>query len=56
MGTVHDRAALIGDPRNDENTIIAQLHVAFLNLLGGSTRSNSLLCACRKATKILHQH
>jgi hypothetical protein len=28
---VHDRAALIGDPRNDENTIIAQLHVAFLH-------------------------
>jgi len=27
---IHDRAALIGDPRNDENTIIAQLHVAFL--------------------------
>src|SRR5918993_140475 len=27
---MHDRAALIGDPRNDENTIIAQLHVAFL--------------------------
>jgi hypothetical protein len=26
----HDRAALIGDPRNDENTVIAQLHVAFL--------------------------
>jgi nucleoid-associated protein YgaU len=26
----HDRAAVIGDPRNDENTIIAQLHVAFL--------------------------
>ena len=26
----HDRAALIGDPRNDENTIIAQLHLAFL--------------------------
>jgi hypothetical protein len=26
----HDRAALIGDPRNDENTIIAQLQVAFL--------------------------
>ncbi|MBE9178790.1 peroxidase [Oculatella sp. LEGE 06141] len=25
-----DRAALIGDPRNDENTIIAQLHTAFL--------------------------
>ena len=27
---VHDRAALIGDPRNDENLIISQLHVAFL--------------------------
>jgi nucleoid-associated protein YgaU len=25
-----DRAALIGDPRNDENTIIAQMQVAFL--------------------------
>lgn len=25
-----DREALIGDPRNDENLIIAQLHVAFL--------------------------
>jgi nucleoid-associated protein YgaU len=30
-GTIeHDRAALTGDPRNDENLIIAQLHVAFL--------------------------
>jgi nucleoid-associated protein YgaU len=27
---LHDRAAMIGDPRNDENTIVAQLHVAFL--------------------------
>lgn len=26
----HDRAALTGDPRNDENTVIAQLHLAFL--------------------------
>lgn len=26
----HDRAAVIGDPRNDENTIISQLQVAFL--------------------------
>lgn len=25
-----DRAALIGDPRNDENTVISQLHLAFL--------------------------
>ncbi|MDQ3749880.1 MAG: heme peroxidase family protein [Acidobacteriota bacterium] len=28
--TAHDRAALTGDPRNDENTIIGQLHTAFL--------------------------
>jgi nucleoid-associated protein YgaU len=27
---LHDRAALIGDPRNDENLILSQLHVAFL--------------------------
>jgi len=26
----HDRAALTGDPRNDENTVIGQLHTAFL--------------------------
>ena len=26
----HDRAALTGDPRNDENLIVGQLHVAFL--------------------------
>ncbi len=26
----HDRAAITGDPRNDENLIIGQLHVAFL--------------------------
>lgn len=25
-----DRAALVGDPRNDENLVVAQLHVAFL--------------------------
>ena len=25
-----DRAALIGDPRNDDNTIVGQLHLAFL--------------------------
>lgn len=26
----HDRAAIIGDPRNDENLIVGQLHLAFL--------------------------
>jgi len=27
---LHDRAAMIGDPRNDENLIVSQLHLAFL--------------------------
>jgi nucleoid-associated protein YgaU len=27
---LRDREALIGDPRNDENTIVSQLHLAFL--------------------------
>jgi nucleoid-associated protein YgaU len=27
---LHDRAARIGDPRNDENLIVSQLHLAFL--------------------------
>jgi Animal haem peroxidase len=49
----HDRAALIGDPRNDENTIIAQLQVAFLrahNTLVGQGRP------FREARKLLRQH
>jgi len=50
---VHDRAALIGDPRNDENTIIAQLHVAFLRahneLVDGGANSN-------RARRRLRQH
>jgi len=27
---LHDRAAMIGDPRNDENLIVSQMHLAFL--------------------------
>jgi hypothetical protein len=45
-----DRAARIGDPRNDENTIVAQLHVAFLRAhnaivdrVGSFTRARRLL-------------
>ena len=48
-----DRAARIGDHRNDENTIISQLHVAFLlahNKL--VDQGNSF----RKAKRILLQH
>ena len=50
----NDRAARIGDPRNDENTIIAQLHVAFLhahNKLVHQEDNNF-----RKAKRILRQH
>jgi len=49
----HDRAALIGDPRNDENTIISQLHVAFLkahNALVDQGRS------FEEARRVLRQH
>ena len=48
-----DRAARIGDHRNDENTIISQLHLAFLlahNKL--VDQGNSF----RKAKRILRQH
>jgi hypothetical protein len=48
-----DRAAKIGDPRNDENTIIAQMHVAFL-------RAHNVLVDQGKtfddARRILRQH
>ena len=49
----HDRAALIGDPRNDENTVIAQMQVAFL-------RAHNALVAeghsFQEAQRILRQH
>jgi nucleoid-associated protein YgaU len=49
----HDRAALTGDPRNDENTIIAQLQVAFLRA------HNALVdqgLTFKRARKVLRQH
>ena len=49
----YDRAALIGDERNDENLIIAQLHVAFL-------RAHNTIAAqghtFDEARQILRQH
>jgi hypothetical protein len=54
--SAHDRAALIGDPRNDENTIISQLHVAFLHahnkLLDEARPPNKF----RKAKRRLRRH
>lgn len=48
-----DRAARIGDPRNDENLITAQLHVAFLRA------HNALVCkkgTFQKAREVLRHH
>lgn len=50
---VHDRAALIGDPRNDENLILAQLHLAFLRAHNELVdQGNSF----RSARRLLRQH
>lgn len=50
---LHDRAALIGDPRNDETVILSQLHLAFL-------RAHNALVAqglgFAQAQKVLRQH
>ncbi|GIM88404.1 LysM peptidoglycan-binding domain-containing protein [Paractinoplanes toevensis] len=49
----HDRAAVIGDPRNDENLIISQLHVAFLRA------HNALVdqgLSFEDARRVLRQH
>jgi nucleoid-associated protein YgaU len=49
----HDRAAVIGDPRNDENLIISQLHVAFLRA------HNALVdqgLSFDEARRVLRQH
>ena len=53
---LHDRAALIGDPRNDENLIVAQLHLAFLrahnawSTRAGASRRRGGCCAGTTST------
>ncbi|HET9873670.1 MAG TPA: LysM peptidoglycan-binding domain-containing protein [Propionibacteriaceae bacterium] len=50
---LRDREALIGDPRNDENTIVGQLHLAFLkahNALIDEGRTRA------QARRVLRQH
>jgi hypothetical protein len=49
----HDRAARIGDPRNDENTIVAQLHLAFLRAHNKLIDQGNNF---KKARRILRQH
>jgi hypothetical protein len=53
---LHDRAALIGDPRNDENTIIAQLHLAFLLAHNRLVEEASPPERFRKAKRRLRRH
>lgn len=49
----HDRAALLGDSRNDENLVISQLHVAFLRAHNALVdQGNSF----EDAQRILRQH
>jgi len=52
----HDRAALIGDPRNDENTIVAQLHLAFLLAHNELVEGGKSFKAARKILRRHYQH
>jgi hypothetical protein len=49
----HDRAALIGDPRNDENLVVAQLHVAFVRAHNRLVDQGNNF---RGARRLLRQH
>ncbi len=51
-----DRAALIGDSRNDENTIIAQLHVAFLRAHNALVDGGRTFGAARRLLRQHYQH
>lgn len=48
-----DREAMIGDPRNDENTIISQLHTAFLRAHNAIVDRGNDFAAARR---LLRQH
>jgi len=50
---LHDRAAMIGDPRNDENLIVSQLHVAFLKAHNRLVDDGH---SFEEARRILRQH
>jgi Animal haem peroxidase len=50
-----DRAAIIGDPRNDENTIVAQLHTAFLKAHNSLVDEGRSFDAAREALILRYQ-
>jgi hypothetical protein len=52
----HDRAALIGDPRNDENLVIQQLHVAFLRAHNALVEQGHGFEAARTLMRQHYQH
>ena len=52
----HDREALIGDPRNDENLIVAQLHVAFLRAHNTLVTDEDKKMSFEEARRALRQH
>lgn len=53
---VHDRAALIGDPRNDENLILAQLHLAFLRAHNELVDQGKSFSSARRQLRQHYQH
>jgi hypothetical protein len=52
----HDRAALIGDPRNDENLIVAQLHLAFLRAHNALIDRGHTFWQARRLLRQHYQH
>jgi nucleoid-associated protein YgaU len=52
----HDRAALIGDPRNDENLIVSQLHVAFLKAHNKLVQQGKTFDQARRLLRQHYQH
>jgi hypothetical protein len=52
----HDRAALIGDPRNDENTVVAQLHLAFLLAHNRLVDEGENFAGARRVLRRHYQH
>lgn len=51
-----DRAALIGDPRNDENLVIAQLQLAFLRAHNALVDDGYSFSAARRLLRQHYQH
>ncbi len=51
-----DREALIGDPRNDENTIVAQLHLAFLKAHNALVDEGRTKAGARRVLRQHYQH